>query len=317
MNNSTAPNFITRLTRFLAGGGFPTFALFLLFFYEVFVAAMIFSPPANGPWGDLVEEFRLRCFALDPKSGAMNWGSAWVMLSEPIPLVALIYFIWRSPLREFWKTRRGALAPLGGVALAVVTAIGVSLLGLGRARASVVSELPFPADRLRSSLPMPSFTMTNQDGVSVSLGDFKGRIVLVTAVYSTCTTTCPMMLNKIKSVLNELTPAERDQLVVVAFSLKPETDTRELRDLTSKMYGMKSPQFHFVSGVPSEVNALLDDLSVARTRDEKTGQIMHSNLFFLLGRDGRIAYRLSLSQREQSWLASAVRTLIREEVASL
>ena len=101
-------------------------------------------------------------------------------------------------------------------------------------------------------------------------------------------------------------------MAVVAFSLNPEADTRELRAMTARMYGMKS-QFHFVSGVPSEVNALLDKLNVSRTRDEKSGQIMHSNLFFLLDREGRIAYRLSLSQNESSWLISALRVLLAEK----
>jgi protein SCO1/2 len=168
---------------------------------------------------------------------------------------------------------------------------------------------------LRSDLPMPAFALTNQDGEPVSLDDFKGRVVIVTAVYAACTSTCPMMLSKIRSVLDELTAAERNELAVVAFSLSPEADTRELRKMISRMYSMDSPRFHFVNGVPGEVNALLDQLNVARTRDEKTGQIMHSNLFFLLDRDGRIGYRLSLSENEQSWLIEAVRALLQEKAS--
>jgi cytochrome oxidase Cu insertion factor (SCO1/SenC/PrrC family) len=122
-----------------------------------------------------------------------------------------------------------------------------------------------------------------------------------------------MMLTKIRTVLDQLTPEERKQMAVVAFSLNPESDTRELRAITSKIYGMKAPRFHFVSGVPAAVNALLDRLNVARTRDKETDQILHSNLFFLVDRQGRIAYRLSLSQNEQSWLISALRVLLAEK----
>jgi len=317
MNSSTltikpTESLVARATSFLAGGSFPAFALFALVFYQVFIAVMTFAPPAGGVWGDFLEDFRVRCFKYDPKSGWMQLSAAWVMLAEPLPLQAIFFFVWRAPLREMWQTRRRAFAPPAGSALLLVAAIAVSLLGLGRSQAKP-SELPFPTDRLRSALPMPPFKLTNQDGQPVSLSDFNGRVVLVTAVYSTCTTTCPIMLTKIRTVLDQLTPAERGDLAVVAFSLNPEADTRELRTMTTKIFGMAAPQFHFVNGVPSEVNALLDQLSITRSRDEKTGQIQHSNLFFLLDRQGRIAYRLSLSQNEQSWLLSALRVLLAEK----
>ncbi len=303
---------VARTSRFLSGASFPAFALCSLVFYQIFIVVMAFSPQASGVWGDFLEDFRMRCFTFDPKGGWMQLGSVWVMLAEPLPLQAILFFIWRTPLQELWQTRRRALAPLAGAALALVCAIALSLLGLGRSQAKQV-ELPFPADRLRSALLMPPFALTNQDGEPVALSDFKGRVVLVTAVYSTCTTTCPMMLTKIRAVLDQLTPEERNDMAVVAFSLSPEADTGELRSAISKIYGMKAPQFHFVNGVPADVNTVLDKLNVARSRDEKSGQIQHSNLFFLLDREGHIAYRLSLSQNEQSWLISALRVLLSEK----
>ena len=304
--------FVARATGFLSGGSFPAFSLCALVFYQVFVALMAFAPEATGVWGDFIEDFRQRCFKFDPKGGWMELSSVWVMLAEPLPLQVIFVLVWRSQLRELWQRQRRALFPLAGSALLLVVAMAFSLLGLGRVQ-SKPAELPFPADRLRSALPMPAFALTNQDGQPVSLSDFKGQVVLVTAVYATCTTTCPMMLTKVRTVLDQLSPEERKQMAVVAFSLNPESDTRELRAITSNIYGMKAPRFHFVSGVPAEVNALLDKLNVARTRDEATGQIMHSNLFFLLDREGRIAYRLSLSQNEQSWLISALRVLLAEK----
>lgn len=306
-----AGRLIARVAGFLSGGNFPAFALFALVFYQVFVAVMAFAPPSGGVWGEFVEEFRLRCFTYDSRSGWMELGSVWVMLAEPLPLQALFFFIWRAPLRDLWRKRRGAMVPLAGSALLLVGLIAVSLLGLGRATPSAAAvELPFPADRLRSALPTPDFELTNQDGEAVRLADFKGRVVLMTAVYSTCTSTCPMMLGRIRTVLDELSPEERAQLAVVAFSLSPEADTLELRSATARIYGMSSPQFHFVNGRAGEVNDILDQLSVVRTRDEATGEIMHSNLFFLIDREGRIAYRLSLSRREQSWLGDALRALL-------
>jgi protein SCO1/2 len=257
--------------------------------------------------GEFAEDFRLRCFRFN--DGALEMASVWIMLSEPLPLQLIFLLLWRGPLLELWQKQRGALLPVTSTAMLLVVAIAASLLGIGRAQTQT-KELPFPADRLRTSLPMPAFTLMNQEDESVSLESLQGKVVLVTAVYASCTTTCPMMLKKIRNVLDELSEKERNELAVVAFTLNPEVDSRELRRMISRIYSMDAPQFHFVNGLPMEVNALLDRLDVARTKDEKTGQIVHSNLFFLLDRDGRIAYRLSLSQNEQSWLTEALRTLI-------
>lgn len=303
-----------RFSGFLASGRFPAFALCLLTFYQILIAWIAFVPVGGGAWANFVEDFRVRCFQYDPANGWMRLGYIWTMLAEPVPLQLVLCFLWHAPLRELWRAERRALLPLVGSALLVVGAIAAGLSAVRRAPAKA-AELPFPADRLRSALPMPAFRLTNQDGETVSLAGFKGQVVLVTAVYSSCTKTCPMMLTKIRSVLDQLTPQEREGLAVLAFSLSPEADTRELRARTAQLYGMESPRFHFVNGVPAEINALLDQLNVARVRDETTGEITHSNLFFLLDREGRIAYRLSLSQNEQSWLISALRVLLAEKAA--
>ena len=306
-------NFAARASTFLCGGSFPAFAIMALFFYQIFVAVMAFSPPATGVWGEFLEDFRLRCFKFS--DSGMEVGSVWLMLSEPLPLQFIFFFIWFAPLKKLWRSRPRTVFPLAGSAMLLVGLIAASLLGLGRAQA-VKGELPFPADRLRSALPMPAFTLTDQDGETVSLSALKGKVVLMTAVYSTCTRTCPMILKKVRTVLDQLTPAERKELVVVAFSLSPAADTQEMRKAISRIYNMDAEGFHFVNGIPSDVNALLDKLNVAREVNEESGEIMHSNLFFLLDREGQIAYRLSLSQNEQSWLTSALLVLLAEKPAS-
>jgi protein SCO1 len=304
-------SFMAGVFGFLAGGTFAAFALFVLLFYTAFVAAMAYAPPGEGAWADYVEEFRLRCFQLDPGTGVMQTASVVLMLTEPLPLAGIFLVLWRGPLRRTWAGNRPAVFRSAAAALVLVGAIALSLLGFGNSgSAATPEELPFPADRLRTTLPVPAFDLVNQDGEHIRPEDLKGKVVLMTAVYSTCTKTCPMMLSKIRSVVDGLEPEQREKLAVVAFSLSPATDTRELRAATARTYGLEAPRFHFVNGMPAEMDALLDRLAVSRSRDEKTGEIMHSNLFYLIDRDGRLAYRLSLSQREQSWLGAAVRTLL-------
>ena len=100
--------FVAGATRFLSGGRFPAFAICARLFYQVFIAIMAFTPPSGGAWGEFLEDFRMRCFKFDPKTGWMEMGSVWVMLSEPIALEAILLLIWSGPLRELWRSRRRA-----------------------------------------------------------------------------------------------------------------------------------------------------------------------------------------------------------------
>ena len=124
---------VLRFSRMLSGGGFALFALWVLFFYETFVVIMTFAPINGGALGGFLEEFRIRCFQYEPKTGWMKWSSVAVMLGEPLPLVGIIFFIWRAPIRELWLTNRRAVFPIAAVALVMVGLLGAGLAGLGRA----------------------------------------------------------------------------------------------------------------------------------------------------------------------------------------
>lgn len=313
-NTITTPGFAERsvlqFSRFLSGGKFALFVLWVLFFYEVFVAVMTFAPRGGGATGAFLEDFRIRCFQYNSQTGGMEWSSVFVMFAEPLPLAAIVAFIWWAQIRDLWRNGRSSVIPLGVSALLLVGLIGGGLMGVSQAQAKTATI--FPAARLRSSLPMPAFQLKDQDGQVITPADLKGQVTMVTAVYSTCTTACPMMLKNIRSVLDQLTPAERKELSMVAFSLNPEADTQELRSMIAQAYGFDNERFHFVNGATAEMNTLLDQLGVSRTRDAKTGELVHSSLLLLLDREGRIAYRLSMSESEKPWHISAVRTLLAE-----
>ena len=93
---SPLERFVLRFSRMLSGGSFAMFALWVLFFYEVFVVIMTFAPINGGAVGGFLEEFRIRCFQYEPKTGWMKWSSVAVMLGEPLPLVGIVFFIWRK-----------------------------------------------------------------------------------------------------------------------------------------------------------------------------------------------------------------------------
>jgi protein SCO1 len=304
---------LAKVAAFFSNGQFALFALAALFFYQVFLAGVVFWPPGGSVWGTFAQEFRIRCFQYDPQTGWMQWSVVLIMVSEPLLLQGIIAGVWLGSLRQMWREQRRAMLPLVSSAFLLVCLVAGALVG-SPGRTAQAAEFPFPGERIRTQLPMPSFTFADQSGRSIALDDYRGKVVLVTAVYSTCTGTCPMILLQIRNLLSDLTPEEQADLAIIAISLNPEEDTEENRAITiEQYYGPERSNIHFVNGATSEVNAVLDKLQILRSRNPETGQIDHSNLFFVLDRQGKIAYRLSLSERHESWLIAALRAVLAEK----
>jgi cytochrome oxidase Cu insertion factor (SCO1/SenC/PrrC family) len=75
---------------------------------------------------------------------------------------------------------------------------------------------------------------------------------------------------------------------------------------------MTTPVWHLVTGDPAAVDRALDALGVERRVDPDTGVIDHTNLFVLIDRAGRVAYRLTPGDREARWLEDALHLLLAE-----
>jgi protein SCO1/2 len=135
---------------------------------------------------------------------------------------------------------------------------------------------------------------------------------MLTAVYASCPHTCPVILAQAKRVIGELTPEERAELNVIAVTMDPAHDSPAVLAELASRHGMDVPLYHLVTGNVTEVERVLDAMGVSRKRDEKSGVIDHANLFLLLDREGSVAYRLTLGDRQARWLTSALRVLLHE-----
>jgi protein SCO1/2 len=297
----------------LTGSAFPAFTLSLLACWVIFLIAMLLAPAGATGLGAFAEDFRIWCFGYDPATGHTEVAYVMSMILPQFMIGGIIAYFWWEPLRELSKQPRRIARYLGAAALLVAAAsVGFALT----ADQSVKGELPFPAEELRTAYEAPQFLLTDQLRESVSLAGFEGNVVVLTAVYASCPHTCPVILSQAKAAIAELSPEEREGLRVVAVTMDPEHDSPDVLQKLAENHGMQAPLYHLVTGAPADVEPLLDRMEVARERDPETGIINHANLFLLIDREGRVAYRLGLGERQQRWLTSALRVLLREEATS-
>ena len=291
----------------------PAFGIALLACWEIFIVAMLLVPSSASGLGSFAEEFRIWCFGYDPATGHLQWSFVTAMLAPQLLIGACIALLWREPLRALARQPKAVAAHLGAAAAAVA---GAALGFASSAQPVATGELPFPAEALRTAYAAPELALTNQLGESVDLAMFRGDVVVLTAVYASCPHTCPAILSQVKAAVAELGPAQREDLRVVAVTLDPERDSPEQLRALAARHGIDAPLYQLVTGAAPDVARVLDRMQIARERDADSGVIGHANLFLLIDRDGRLAYRLGLGERQQRWLVSALRVLLGEQVAS-
>jgi len=175
-----------------------------------------------------------------------------------------------------------------------------------------IENLEFPAESIRTAELPPVIELTNHLGEPFSLQDTQGDVVMITALYATCPHTCPVIIQQAKRVAEQLTEAQRQDLRILGITMDPENDSPEALAELAEMHGLEAPLFEFLTGDPDQVNALLDQFNILRERDPETGVINHVNIYFLLDRQGKIAYRLTLGDQQERWLHSALTLLLEE-----
>lgn len=301
---------VERSSRFFGGPAFPVFVIAVLLLYEAGLVALTLVPSADTGLGAFAADFRVWCLAADPATGRTNWGYAIGMMSPPLLASIPVGWLWWRPLTAIASSPRLVTRPL----LAAVAIVGGSAAVAGAVTPQPIrGELPFPAEALRTDHAPPPLRLTDQTGATVDLADLRGQVVLLTAMYTRCVHTCPLVMAQAKGVAAGLTPEERQDLRIVAVTLDPANDTQPVLATQAAYQNLQTPLWHLVTGEPDTVERTLDLMNVARRRDPETAAIDHANLFLLIDRRGRLAYRFTLGTQQARWLTTAVRLLLGED----
>jgi protein SCO1/2 len=138
---------------------------------------------------------------------------------------------------------------------------------------------------LGNPAPVPDFALTDHEGERVRLHDQRGKIVLLTFLYTQCPDICPLMADNLNAALLELDPADREDVRVLAVSVDPERDTPATVRGYVKVHRLV-PQFRYLIGSEARLTAVWEKFEVqAVARDPEL--IDHTAYTLLIDREGR------------------------------
>jgi protein SCO1/2 len=87
-----------------------------------------------------------------------------------------------------------------------------------------------------SGLPVigkaPGFALRAQDGAEVALDQFRGKVVAVTFIFASCSTTCPLLTAKMATVQDRLGSDFGSKIVFLSITIDPNTTPRRAGSAT-------------------------------------------------------------------------------------
>ncbi len=161
----------------------------------------------------------------------------------------------------------------------------------------------------------PGFALTNQFGEPVTLADLRGKVVVLTFLYSTCPDFCPLITSKMAQVRDEFDDRS-SELAFVAISVDPERDGVFAIRRYLQERGLER-KLTYLTGDAAALRPVWREYAIGVTKGKPVGgnnavyEVGHSDALYLIDKAGRERVLMS-SDFAPADLARNLKTLLRE-----
>ena len=167
------------------------------------------------------------------------------------------------------------------------------------------------------SLPVirvaPDFTLLNTVNQPVHLSDLRGQVVLLSFIYTSCTSACPLLTSRMSALWARL---KRDgtaarQVRFLSITVDPARDSAAALEGYAKRFKADPARWSFLREERQKLQPVLAAYD-EWTRPQPDGEIDHPARLYLIDRRGRIReiYSISFFDERQAFLD--IQALLRE-----
>ena len=193
------------------------------------------------------------------------------------------------------------------VARTTLLAIAALLVGLGVAPSAVMAHsLKEFEDRLQErerfvqvmNVEPPAFTLSDTEGRSVSLSDFRGKVVVLYFAYARCKELCPLQSDFVASIqeqINEASMRDLVQVITVATDTnEDESETVEIMRGYARRHGFDKENWVFLwrGGLDPDATRKLAEKYGGKYRyNEEGDDQQHGTITYLIDKQGMLRAR--------------------------
>ena len=139
--------------------------------------------------------------------------------------------------------------------------------------------------------PAPKFELTDQNKAKINNSNYEGKVYVLEFFFSTCPSICPKMNKNMIDIQNLF--FGNPNFGIASITINPENDTPEVLKTHADLLGVKSANWHFLTGDKTYIFDLANkgfNLYVGENSKIKAG-FEHSGLFALIDKKGNIRCR--------------------------
>jgi len=180
---------------------------------------------------------------------------------------------------------------------------GIALACSATVATGATSELPHIG-------AAPGFTLIDQDGKSFSLRSTRGRVAVVTFIFTSCSSTCPLLTAKLVSVQRDL-GSDSPNVIFAAITVDPLHDTPATLKKYAEAYLADTSHFVFLTGSIEQIEDVSRRYAVFR-KAAPGGDVEHTFLTSLVDRSGTLRVQYLGTRFDTGEFLQDVRSLLEE-----
>ena len=155
---------------------------------------------------------------------------------------------------------------------------------------------------------MPAFELIDQGGSIVKSDSLRGRVLVVSFVFTTCAEACPLITAQLARTQSKVRTEKLDGRVrFVSITLDPATDRPEVLRRYAERYGVDLASWQFLTGAADDVSRVVRAFGLNAVARER---IVHGSLVVLVDDKGRIAERRTDLELDPDRLLGSLRKLL-------
>lgn len=131
----------------------------------------------------------------------------------------------------------------------------------------------------------PDFRLKDQFGKPVSLSQFKGRPTVVTFLYTHCPDVCPLVADKLHTVVQAL-GKNAPHVAILAVSMDPKGDSISAALNFSRAHKLVN-SWHFLVGTFNQLAPVWSSYTVDAQAATSAGTVTHSTFIYVIDKQGR------------------------------